>query len=144
VDLGIHADPIEQFSIAQWTVQVSLQNRSEIYGLLRFIIELHTQGVWSNGPKRLDSVDCMTHSHPFLLQWLYWQWALTSLQTLPIFHQLLLVQLGPGFDETPLAFGKRACHQLDRIYAIDRYLALVSKRENEGYGVACQPPSTYG
>lgn len=58
-------------------------------------------------------MDCVAHGHPFLRQWLYRQWALTILQTLPVFHQL------------SLAPGERTRHYLDRINAVDRYIILV-------------------
>jgi hypothetical protein len=116
---------IEKVTIAQWTIQVSFQNRSEIYGLLRFIVELHAQGIRSNDARRLHAIDCMAHGHPFLLQWLYRQWALTSLQALPVFHQLLLVQIGPGFDEPQLASGERTRYQLDPIDTVDCHDILI-------------------
>ena len=57
VNLGIYADLIEQFSIAQWAVELSLENRSKIYSSLRFIVEPHTQGLRSNDPKRFDPIN---------------------------------------------------------------------------------------
>lgn len=51
VDLGVYSDLIEQFSISQRPVQFPLQNRSKVYGLLRFIVEPHAQGIRSNDPK---------------------------------------------------------------------------------------------
>ena len=56
VDLGIYADLLEQFTFVQRAVQLSLQNRPEIYGLLRLIAEPHTQGIRSKDPKRLDAI----------------------------------------------------------------------------------------
>ncbi|MBA2782223.1 MAG: hypothetical protein H0T74_04770 [Rubrobacteraceae bacterium] len=47
------------------------------------------------------------------------------MQTLPVVHQLRLVEFGLRFDEPPLASGERTRYQLDRIYTIDRYLILV-------------------
>jgi hypothetical protein len=37
----------------------------------------------------------------------------------------MLVHFGPGFDESTLAPGKRTCHQLDRINAIDCHVILI-------------------
>lgn len=40
VDFGVYASLIEKFSVTQLAVELSLENRSEIYGLLRSIVEL--------------------------------------------------------------------------------------------------------
>jgi hypothetical protein len=52
VNLSIYADLIEQFSIAQWAVELSFEDRSKIHSSLSFIVEPHTQGTWSNDPTR--------------------------------------------------------------------------------------------
>jgi len=125
VDFGIDVDPIEQFSISQRPIEITLQYRSKIYGLLRSIIEPYVQRIRPGDLERLDAMDLMVRLWSFLLQWLYRQWASTCLQSLPIFHQLWLMQFGPGFDKPPLSSGARTRHQLDRIHTVDRHLILI-------------------
>lgn len=63
VYFGIYANLIEQLSILQWSVEIPLQNRSKVYGLLRLIIEPHAQNVWPDDPKRLETVDRIARRH---------------------------------------------------------------------------------
>lgn len=97
--LGLGIDPhlVEQIEVAQRTVQFPRENGSKIDGLLGVVVEADTQRVWSNVFERPDSINRMTHNHPF--QRLNRRWPPPCLQPLPIDSQLGLMQLGPRFHQ---------------------------------------------
>ena len=46
------------------------------------------------------------------------------LQSVPVVEQFLLMQLCPGFDQTPLAGGQRSRHHVHGVNADDRHVIL--------------------
>ena len=116
---------LEQFPIAQWAVQLSPQNWPEIYGLLHLIVEPHAQGYTVQRSetirpdKSCDSASSLPT--PMAVSGAGFD-LLVTVASRPSF---LLVQFGPGFDESPLASGKRTRHCLDWIDAVDRYVILI-------------------
>jgi hypothetical protein len=49
----------------------------------------------------------------------------TILQESPVLHELLLVELGPGFDEPLLPSGKDSGQSFDRVDTVDDHVVLV-------------------
>lgn len=101
VDLAVDLDLVEEGQIPKRPKQLARQNGSEIDNPLRSVIKRDAQYVVSNNPEATDTIDRMLHVDS--LQRGDRARRLAGLQTVPIRHQFVLMQFGPGLNQATLS-----------------------------------------
>jgi hypothetical protein len=116
LDFWIKPNPIKDGQIPQRTKKLPGENGPEVDRLLGTVVKFDAQRKRSFDHERLHAINGVAH-YKTLDKRINREWRLAGLKSLPIRHELLLVQFGPGFDETPLSTWQGSGDQLDGFQA---------------------------